>query len=248
MLRDRRPVGPRARRRRPPPLARPADAAPPARPRRAARAALPRPQDPRRRAVPLLMAATPTPRRFPEPPRLRAPRSSSFLRRLAWLAGDRRAARRGHGRLRGDRGHLGVDGLSLDARHGRHRRLDPAAARPGRAGADRPADRPGRRYALLRPGHGDRVLRRRASRRAARGAPHAADDRRPLRPLPDLRLRPRRPPGGARPARGGRPLRRDRREPRQPRARAGHGGALHRGRARPTTRSCARPGSSARGP
>ena len=60
------------------------------------------------------------------------------------------------------------------------------------------------RYALLRPGHRRGVLRLRPAQRRARGAPDREDDRLLQRPLHRLRLRPRRPPGRARPARGGR--------------------------------------------
>src|ERR1700704_1768611 len=90
VLRDRRPEGPRARRRRPPALARSAHAAAPAGPGGAARADLSGAQDPGQRAVPLLVAPDSTERlsRFTTNlPRLRARAEMSvFLRRMAWLS------------------------------------------------------------------------------------------------------------------------------------------------------------------
>ena len=77
---------------------------------------------------------------------------------------------------------------------------DPTPAGPPRPDRQGSADRPGRGYALLRPGDGHGVLRRRAPGRDPRGAPHPEQDRRPLRPPPDLRLRPRRAAGRPRSA------------------------------------------------
>ena len=142
-----------------------------------------------------------------------------FMRRLGILlvaldrAGDRRH----------DRASSLIEGISvgvrvrLDARHGHDPRDDPRSPRRGRPGAQGRPRAARHRYALLRPGDGRGVLRLRPAQRRARGAPDPEDDRLLQRPLHHLRLRPRRPPGRARPARGGRRVRRDRPQPEEPR-------------------------------
>ena len=99
--------------RRPPPVARPDDAAPPARPGRAARAALPRPQDPRR--------ASPT----TTDPSIAAPPAARPAGRTRWLpframtaVDDLRAA---------------VLARGVGGRRGAQGAADPRAPAPGRA-------------------------------------------------------------------------------------------------------------------
>src|SRR5256885_16978251 len=65
-------------------------------------------------------------------------------------------------------------------------RLDPRASGDRRATRQGRADGAWRRYALLRPRHGDGVLRCWAPERAPRRAAHPADDRLALRPPSDL--------------------------------------------------------------
>ena len=153
-----------------------------------------------------------------------------FLRRIALLVGSVAAARArrrgGAGRIRGclllARRHVG-------ARHGRHDRLDPQPGDPRRRDHQGRPDDLRRGYDVLRPGHPDGAVRRRGPLWTARRTPHAEQDRPAQGPLPDLRVRTRRPPGRQGPARRGRAVRGDRRQPRRARVRRGGGRAAGRG-------------------
>ena len=106
------------------------------------------------------------------------------------------------------------------------------------------ADRAGRRYALLRPGDGDGGLRRRPPRRPARRAPRPA---RPSTPPATTTSSAASAASAARSpatcARPGRATSSSTHNPENRELAAGRRRALHRGRGRPTTRSCAPPGS-----
>ena len=234
------PYGLRARARRPPPVARADDAAAPARARRAARAALPRAQDPRRTSPTTTDGDAETPRaRASSGLRCGALRSlgaraSRCVRRRSATLGVRRSPRTS---ASGTAFSWSLDTVATVGSHPRRTTV---------GGRDRqgPADHPRRRYAVLRPGDGDGVLRLGAPRRPSRRAPHARGTiDATSRPLHHLRLRPRGPAGRARPARRGRrATSSSTTTPRAARRRAGVGVRFIEGRGRATTRSCARAG------
>ena len=195
------------------------DASAPARAGGPAGAAVSRAQDPGRRAVPLLMAsgprapgrgmpATRISERFQTRVGLRPGRAAArlemmfFLRRIALLVGSVAAARAGRrSRARGVRGRLLLARFHVGARHGRHHRVDPEPADPRRRRHDGHPDDLRRGYDVLRPRHADGAVRRRGPLRTARRAPHAEQDLPAQGPLPDLRVRTRRPAGRQGPAR-----------------------------------------------